>query len=99
MTAQIFTDSRITLDALKNRKNHTRLIEQIRTKVIELENQNWKIDFHWDKVHTGHHGSELADQLVKEAAASTENETYKKIPKSTVIRELNEGRLIKWQSE
>ena len=48
-TAQIFTDSRITLQALKNRKNHAHLIEQIRTKVIELENQNWKIDFHWVK--------------------------------------------------
>jgi len=67
--------------------------------VIELENQNWNIDFHWVKVHAGHHGNDLADQLAKEAAASTENETYKKIPKSTVIRELNEGSLMKWQSE
>jgi hypothetical protein len=30
---------------------------------------------------------------------STENESYKKIPKSTVIRELNDGSLIKWQNE
>ena len=37
-TVQVFTDSRITLDALKNRKNHAHLIEQIRTKVIEMEN-------------------------------------------------------------
>jgi len=28
-----------------------------------------------------------------------ENESYKKMPKSTVIRELNEGSLIKWQRE
>ena len=98
-TVQVFTDSRITLDALKNRKNHAHLIEQIRTRVIELENQNWNIDFHWVKAHAGHHGNELADQLAKEAAASIENETYRKIPKSTVIRELNEGSLIQWQSE
>jgi len=96
----VFTDSRITLDALKNRKNHARLIEQIRTNVIELENQNWNIDFHWVKAHAGNHGDELADQFAKEAASSTENESYKKkTPKSTVIRELNEGSLIKWQSE
>jgi hypothetical protein len=67
--------------------------------VFELENQNWNIDFHWVKAHAGHHSNELADQLAKEAASSTENEIYKKIPKSTVIRELNEGCLIKWQSE
>jgi ribonuclease HI len=48
-TAQVFTDSQITLDALKNRKNNTHLIEQIRTKVSELENQNWSIDFHWSR--------------------------------------------------
>ena len=98
-TVKLLTDSRITLDALKNRKNYAHLIEQIRTKVIDLENQNWNIDFHWVKAHAGNHGNELADQLAKEAAASIENETYRKIPKSTVIRELNEGSLIQWQSE
>jgi hypothetical protein len=67
--------------------------------VIELENQNWNIDFHWVKAHAGHHGNELADELVKEAAASNEDETYKKILKSTAIRELNESSLIEWQSE
>jgi hypothetical protein len=44
-TVQVFTDSRITLAALKTRKNNAHLIEQIRMKVIELENQNWKLDF------------------------------------------------------
>jgi hypothetical protein len=68
-------------------------------KVIELENQNWNIDFHWVKAHAGIHGNELVDKLVKEVATSTENKSYKKIPKSKVIRELNEGSLIKWQNE
>jgi ribonuclease HI len=97
-TVQVLTDSQITLDALKNPKNHVHLIEQIRTKVFELENQNWRIDFQWVKVHAGHHG-ELADQLAKEAVADMENETYKKIPKSAVIRELGEDSLIKWRIE
>ena len=42
-TALIFTDSRITLESLKNQKNHTYLIERIRKKGIEMENQDWKI--------------------------------------------------------
>ena len=41
--ALISTDSRITLESLSNRKNRTYLIEKIRKKVIEMENQNWKI--------------------------------------------------------
>jgi ribonuclease HI len=68
---QILTDSRITLDSLKNRKNHTHLIEQIRKKVIELENHKWTVEFNWVKAHAGHQGNELADQLAKEAATSS----------------------------
>jgi len=39
-TVLVSTDSRITLESLKNRKNHTYLIEKIRTKVMEMEMQN-----------------------------------------------------------
>jgi ribonuclease HI len=43
-TVLISKDSRIKLESLRNRKNHAYLIEKIRKKVIELENQNWKIN-------------------------------------------------------
>jgi ribonuclease HI len=43
-TVLVSTDSRITLDSFKNRKNHTYLIKKIRAKVIEMEMQNWKIE-------------------------------------------------------
>jgi hypothetical protein len=69
-------------------------------KVIEMESQNWKIAFNWIKAHAGHHGDELADQLTKEAATSRDiNMCYKRTPKSTVLRELNELSVTKWQSE
>jgi len=44
-TAFRYTDSRIAMESLKNRKSHKHLIEKIRRKVIELERQNWKIEF------------------------------------------------------
>jgi uncharacterized membrane protein YheB (UPF0754 family) len=67
---------------------------------MEMEMQNWKIDFNWIKAHAGHHGNELADQLAKEAATSREiNECYKKIPKSAVLSELSEHSATKWQGE
>jgi ribonuclease HI len=69
-TVLVSIDIRITLEALKNRMNHTYLTEKIRKKVIEMEKQNWKTEFNWIKAHAGHHGNELADQLAKEAATN-----------------------------
>ncbi|KAJ4441311.1 hypothetical protein ANN_11165 [Periplaneta americana] len=86
----IFTDSRITLDSLRNQTNHTHLIEEIRREVKEAERKNWKIEFNWIKAHAGHEGNELADQLAKEAARSENiQESYSKTPKSAVKAHLN----------
>ena len=48
-TVLVSTDSRIILQSIKTRKNHTYLIENIRTKLREMEMQNWKIEFNWIK--------------------------------------------------
>jgi ribonuclease HI len=65
-------------------------------KVTEIKKQNWKIEFNWIKAHAGHRGNELADQLAKEAANNRDiNECYKRIPKSTVLSELNEQSVTK----
>jgi ribonuclease HI len=96
---QLFTDSRITIEAIKHPKNHTRIIDLIRTKVFELEEQHWSIKIHWIKAHAEHHGNEVADQLAKEAAAGKQTGIYNKIPKSTIMKELREDSLEKWQSE
>jgi len=70
---------------LQNQKKHTHLLEQIRTKVIELEEDEWKVEISWIKAHERHRGNELADRLAKEAASSrTIDECYTRIPKSAV---------------
>jgi hypothetical protein len=96
----VYNDSRITLQLLQNQKKHTHLIEQIRTKVSELEQDKWKVEFSWIKAHVGHRGNELADQLAKEAASSrTIDECYTRIPKSAVLCDLNERGVNQWQNE
>jgi len=85
-TAAIHTDSKITLDAIANLRNHQNLVEQIRVEIRRLEKDNWTIHFTWVKAHNIY-GNELADQLAKEATTSTEEETiYSKIPKSAVFK-------------
>ena len=64
-----------------------------------MENQDWKIKLTWIKAHAGHHGNELADQTAKEAATNSDMDYYRRIPKSTVRRELSDNSVIKWQGE
>ena len=52
-TIGIFTDSKITIDSLKNATNHSFLIEEIRKRIISLERSNWTIEFAWVKAHVG----------------------------------------------
>jgi hypothetical protein len=42
-TATLYTDSRTTMDSLKNSNIHTFLIEEIRRKLTEMGKINWKI--------------------------------------------------------
>ena len=88
-SAVIHTDSKITLDATANSKNHHNLVEQIRKGVRRLEKDNWTIHFTWVKAHNGKVGNELADQLAKKAANSIAGETAcSKIPESAVIKRI-----------
>jgi ribonuclease HI len=54
----------------KNHKNHTKLIDQIRRKTIEIEQQKWNEEFTWIKAHAGLRGNELADKLAKNVASN-----------------------------
>jgi ribonuclease HI len=60
----------MTLDALQNNNIHTYLIEKIRRKATEMEQNDWKIQFCWVKAHAGNLGNELADNLAKGAATN-----------------------------
>jgi len=91
-TAAIITDSRISLDSIKNVNNHSFLIEEIRKTLSQLESSNWTVTFAWVKAHSEILGNELADQLAKTAATY-----YSRIPLSTLFRELEEELKLKWQ--
>jgi ribonuclease HI len=96
-TATIYTDSRVTIQSLKNHRNHTNLIEEIRNKAIVLERQEWPMKFTWIKAHVGNHGNEIADNLAKGATKNKEI-IYNKIPKSQ-IAQVKQQSIEKWQTQ
>jgi ribonuclease HI len=56
-SAVIYTDSKIALDSIRSAKNHNRLVEKIRKRVVTLNKKNWKIEFKWVKAHAGIYGN------------------------------------------
>ena len=57
-----------------------------------------QITLQWVKAHAGTRGNELADAIAKKAATNgTIPESYTRIPKSVVLRQLEEESLQKWQ--
>jgi hypothetical protein len=84
ITVQILTDSRIALELLKNRKNHTHLIEQIR-KSYEIGEPQMDNRIQLDQSTRMAPKERAGYQLAKVTATSNDiNECYSKIPKSTV---------------
>jgi ribonuclease HI len=59
----IYTESNVTIQSIKNYRNHKSLIQKIRKKALELEKKEWTIQITWIKAHVGNYGNELADRL------------------------------------
>ncbi|KAJ4448236.1 hypothetical protein ANN_10250 [Periplaneta americana] len=96
----IYTDSKITLDSLRNGSNHNNLIEDIRTNLRLVENDRWLVDFGWVKAHVGNYGNELADRLAKQAGSDVDLQIcYDKVPMSEVRNQLAVISKGKWESE
>ena len=97
--ATIHTDIQTTLDMLQNSNIHTNIIDDIRRKWYRMKKAGWQIAIHWVKAHASTMGNERADKLAKGAATNgTITETYKRIPKSEVLRQMEEGGARKWQT-
>jgi hypothetical protein len=90
----------ITLDSIRNTKNHNFLIEEIRKKMTALEQAHWNIKISLVKAHIGITGNELADWLAKTAANDNDNKIiFKRLPIGPLINKVKEETIQKWQKE
>jgi hypothetical protein len=90
----------MTLASLQNYNIHTYLIEKIRCKTTEMEQNQWKIQFCWVKAHAGNLGNEHADTAAKGAVTNLDiAECYNRVPKSVVKSELEDRSVDKCQSD
>jgi len=95
-TATIFTDSRISIDSIRNTRNHSHLIEEIRKKMTSLELAYWNIELLLVSAHVGIVGNELADRLAKAAASDSDAKiVFDRLPMSTLIRKIEEETKLK----
>jgi len=95
-SAAVHTDSKITLDAIANPRNHQHLVKQIRG-VRSLEKDNWSIHFTWVKGQNDNLGNEISDQLAKNAASRRDGETA--YSRSAVIKVIQEKGEPQWHQE
>jgi hypothetical protein len=95
----IYTDSKVTLDSLKNNTKHCTIIEEIRNMVLKLKKQSWTIHVGWVKAHVGIEGNDAADTLAKEATEDEDdrNYVYERKPLSTIVASVKEEGLRKGQ--
>jgi len=90
--AIIYTNSRVTIQSLKNHRNHKNLIEEIRKKAIELERREWTMKLTRIKAHVGNHGNEIAKKTTKNKEIM-----YNKIPKSQIVQ-MKQQSIEMWQT-
>ena len=65
-----------------------------------MTTKNWKIQLRWVEADAGVIGNELAVKLAQEAEANNNiTESYKRIPKRVLIKELEDDSVKKWQRD
>ena len=89
----------ITLESIRNTKNHKYLIEEIRKKMTTLE-AHWNTEISWVKAHIGIIGNELADHLAKTAANDNDTKIiFKRLPIGPLINKIKEETMQNWKKE
>ena len=97
----IFSDSLGVVRSIETGESRSRinLIDEIRTKIIELMKEGKEIEVHWLPSHVGVHGNEEADKLAKEALNHDTVDVPLRRDLHDVYTEVDEITMTRWQQQ
>lgn len=96
-SANVFSDSRSSLELLKNPDTFHPLAFQIRQNISKIKANGKNIQLFWIRAHVGVEGNERADHLAKLAALRSKTASnYDKCPISYIKRQIRNETISVW---
>lgn len=93
----IISDSRSSLETLRNVRARHPLAIRTRETLKRIQDSGKRLQLYWVKAHVGVAGNERADELAKEAAFKKTRPSYDACPTSYIKRALREKSVNIWQ--
>ena len=98
LSSTIFSDSRSSLDAIKDRSHNSTLGTAIHSMLSEITGRT-SVNFAWIKAHVGISGNEAADEAAKQATEKHSAPAYISFPISYVKKQVRDEEKTKWRHE
>ena len=95
----VLSDSKSSLQSIKDIYSKNPIVKQIQTIIIRLANMNKQVRFCWVPAHVDIPGNEAADKLAKEGTLSTQPPTLYKNYYKDYYPVLKKNIFDRWQSE